>query len=126
MTACRGCSRYGTFISKVELPQAKRDAVIMEQAPELELVDEYGRLVREAREKAGMSQEDMAKKLCETINVIKKVEQGRMAPTEKLAAKMQALLKIRLFERVKRESVEPQKRAAGGMTLGDIVKIKRG
>lgn len=65
----------------------------------IELVDRYGSRVRSAREKLGLSQQDLAKKLNERVTLIKKIEQETFRPPEAMGKKIENFLKIKIFEK---------------------------
>jgi len=96
----------------------------------LELVEDYGGKVREAREKLGLTHEDLGKKIGEKVSVLKKIETGKMVPDNLLARKLEHALQIRLL--VPAQSLEPKiskssvisSKPEKGLTLGDIAQIK--
>lgn len=123
LTVCKDCSNCGTFISKVEEPPFESPRIIKEE-PEIDIVENYAELIRESRTKMGLTQEELAKKINENLNVIKKVEKGTMIPTEKLSKKLDRLFKIKLFQPVKKQSIE--KRETGtSLSLEDVAIIKK-
>ena len=123
LTVCRGCSHCGTFISEVK-EQTYDTVKVREEAPEIDFIENYAELIRENRTKAGLSQEELAKKLNESLNVIKKIEKGSMTPTEKLAVKFEKLFKIKLFQTVKKEDIKAGKTGLP-FSLEDIATIKK-
>lgn len=123
LKVCRGCSTCGTFIAKVQEPIERMFAIASEE-PETELVDDYTKLIRGARQKDGLTQEDLAKKINENLNVLKKVEKGELTPPEKLSRKLEKLFKIRLFQQVKREAVKGKKSDAS-LSLEDVAVMKK-
>jgi len=125
MLVCRACKHHGVFISKYRAKKtAQKKARKIEEETEIDVVEDYNERIRKARKEFGMEQEDLAKKVNEKLSVIKKIEQGKMKPPEKLAKKLEKLLKIELLQTVKREHIET-KLKTGALTLGDIVKIKK-
>lgn len=92
---------------------------------ELEVVQDYYIKVKSAREKAGLTQEELAKMLKEKLSVIQKIETGKIVPDINLAKKIEHLLKIKLLTPAKKE--EQACKAAVEkpiLTLGDLAKIK--
>lgn len=65
--------------------------------PELELRIDFHRVIREAREKMGLSQEQLGLRIAEKTSVIKLLESGRLKPNIILARKLERFLKIQLF-----------------------------
>jgi len=142
MLVCSECSKLGSVyweakteprmkkISK-RLPQPviaprKQPSIIVEES--VELIDDFGAKVRRAREKLGMSHEDLGKKISEKVSVLRKIESGKMTPNNFLIEKLQHALKVKLLVPVSEPKV-PLKALASSRpsapTLGDIAKVKK-
>jgi len=67
----------------------------------------------------------LGKKISEKESVLKKIETGKMAPTEQLIAKLEHTLKIKLLIPVAEEKVSLPKAANQEFTLGDAVKVNK-
>ena len=94
---------------------------------EMELIEGYAQAIRSARQKRGMSQEELAQKVGERVSTLQSIETGRLKPTRKTLRGLERELEISLLEHVssvplKREWKQSKGSAA---TLGDVVKIKR-
>jgi putative transcription factor len=94
---------------------------------ESDLIEEYSRVVKEGREKLGISQQDLAFKAKEKLTVIQKIEIGKMLPTMRLSKELEHILRVRLL--VPREELDlpsPPRRAAASpvATLGDVALVK--
>ena len=124
LRVCQDCSGYGTFISNVEEEHYDTRPVVVEERPEIDLVDNYASLIGEARQKAGLTQEELAKKINESLNVLKKVEKGDLLPTEKLSKKLEKMFRIKLFQTVKHESIGTKK-SESSLSLEDVAVIKK-
>ncbi|MEM1944618.1 MAG: helix-turn-helix domain-containing protein [Nitrososphaerota archaeon] len=98
-------------------------------APEfdVEYVEDYGALVRRAREAMGLSQSELALKVKTKGTIIKKIEQGEFNPPIDLARRLERALKISILQ----ESVEeapktPAKQPPpSGYTLEDLLKSQQ-
>ncbi|RLI17646.1 TIGR00270 family protein [Candidatus Bathyarchaeota archaeon] len=96
----------------------------------LELVEDYSVKVRQAREKLGLSHEDLGKKIGEKVSVLRKVETGKIVPDNILARKLEHALQIKLLVPASSVEVEvPKKEVLASkspkeLTLGDIAQIK--
>ncbi len=91
----------------------------------LELVDDFGQRVRQARRGLELSHEDLGRKIREKVSVLRKIESGKMAPDLVLAEKLEHALKIKL--RVPPQEPETQFVSLfkpRGTTLGDLVLLK--
>jgi putative transcription factor len=91
----------------------------------LELVENLGQVVRQARESLGMSHEDLGRKTSERVSVLRKIESGKMDPDLGLAEKLEHALKVKL--RV--PATEPQAQISAsskphGTTFGDLIQFK--
>ena len=64
----------------------------------LQLVEDFGNVVRRAREKMGLTQAELAARIAEKLSVIKKIEAGKLKPDEALLHKLERALKIKLTE----------------------------
>ena len=143
LTVCHECSKHGTIVweestPKAMTPKAKvsiQPLKIQSKKPSetavdtsLELTENFDIKIRHAREKLGLSHEELGKKINEKVSLLKKVETGKMTPDNKLAAKLEYALKIKLLVPVTEEKV-PQtkipKPASRELTLGDLIKLKK-
>jgi len=70
----------------------------------LEVVEDYGRRVREAREARGLTQEELGRLVGEKASVISRIESGKMVPDVVLARKLEHALGIRLLTRAREEA----------------------
>ncbi len=97
-------------------------------AERYEVVPDYAERVRRARERLGMSQEELAIRVKERVNVIKRIEAGTLTPTVDLAKRLEKVLGIKLLEPVVEEELGAQatrrRRGEFELTLGDIVEIR--
>ena len=90
-----------------------------------ELAQDYDGQIRQARESAGMSQEDLAKDLNEKASLIRKLEQGEMLPTDETQEKLEAALGIDLSAGGSTSDADWESDSStGGYTLGDVVERK--
>ncbi len=91
---------------------------------EKEVVEGYGKLIREARRKKGLSIEELAKKINEKASYLNHVEKEEMLPDEKLVRKLERFLGIKLEKKVEVEvgSLKPSKKSS--QTLEDIAEIE--
>ena len=52
---------------------------------DIAVAEGFGSLVRRAREKMGLSHEDLGRKVAEKVSVIKKIESEKMVPDQRVA-----------------------------------------
>ena len=94
---------------------------------ESDLVEDYSRLVKEGRERLGLSQSDLAFKAKEKLTVIQKIELGKIVPTMRLTKELEHILRVKLLApRGELEVTNVPIRQVGPreLTLGDIALVK--
>jgi putative transcription factor len=143
LTVCSECSKHGTIIWEEETKQTAtlKPKPKMTQAPTLkvqtagkaqtvlggtlELVDDYDVRVRQAREKLGLTHEELGKRINEKVSVLKKIETRKIKPDDKLAAKLEHALRIKLLVPASEEKVPvaTSKPSSHGLTIGDIIQF---
>lgn len=144
LTVCNQCSKHGTIVweepkpktttmpkPKVtpkppKLPSKKSSEMTVDTS--LELVDDFDVRVRQAREKLGLSHEELGKKINEKVSLIKKIETRKMKPDNKIAAKLEHALKVKLLTPASEEKVpqaEIPKPSTRELTLGDLIRLNK-
>jgi putative transcription factor len=140
LTVCVECSKHGKIVTQDEYtPKAKPTGrvsahvpvIVQKKKPEVkveitqEIIQEYSTRIRQAREKLGLTHEDLGKKINEKSSVIGKLETGKMTPNNILATKLEHALKIKLLAPITEEAATlPTAKAANReMTLGDLIQI---
>lgn len=86
------------------------------------LAADYDQRIRQAREQAGLSQEELADQLNEKRSVIRKLERGDVLPSDDVQRKLEGALDIALSESGGADDEEWSSDSSGSMTLGDVVK----
>lgn len=91
------------------------------------LVEDYAARIRTARQKARLSQEELAQKIGERISTLQAIEAGRLKPTRKAIRGLERELDISLLEPIGTAPVTFERGRSSGRTptLGDVVRIKR-
>jgi putative transcription factor len=144
LTVCSRCSKHGTITWEEEpKPQkimAKTKTTLFQplkiessKPPEtiaetsLELVEGFGLKIKQAREKLGLSHEALGKKLNEKVSLLKKIETEKMTPDNKLAAKLERVLKVQLLVPKTEEKTHPTipKPTNRKLTLGDLIQLNK-
>ncbi len=113
LMVCEACARYGTPVmepgeggsgSRMALPlplsllrkkESRQIKVDMDRVIEEELAlgEDYGRKVKEAREKAGLRQDELARMINEKQSLLRKIENEAMIPTREVQMKIERVLK---------------------------------
>jgi putative transcription factor len=143
LIVCSECSKLGKVIWQEDAP--KQTESVKKRTPPSpaqfqirrmpppqvdttqEIVQNYDSLIRQAREKLGLSHEELGKRLNEKISVLRKIETGKMTPNNTLSTKLEHVLKIKLIVPAKEEKVPEakiQKKMGKELTLGDLIKIE--
>ena len=119
---CLSCSKRGkpyepnqpskkTQPSKKPLPSKNLSIPVSQKKPTkvyhpkaIPITDEkilrpdFGKIIREARMKKGITQENVANQLSEKITLYKKIETGGIKPNDILSKKLERYLGIQLYE----------------------------
>ncbi len=139
LQVCEKCAKFGEVVDKFSPVPRKivpNERAFRKPAPisrfrrrdefrEMpELVPDYGKVVREAREKMKLTPEKLGKKIKEKASLIKKIERHDIVPEDAVRKKLEKELDIKLIDQLGDE--EWSSRGGGkGLTLGDIASIKK-
>ncbi len=113
LVVCSECAKLGSISWELKTPGIAKPATKVRKPPReqikvpakrqlpleptLELVEDFGKRIRQARETQGLSHEDLGRKLNEKVSVLKKLESQKMRPDNKLVEKLQHVLKVKLL-----------------------------
>lgn len=138
LTVCVECAKHGKIVHQEEValpkptqkktlvPMAamqKKPAVVSVQITQ-ELTQDYANKIRVAREKLGLTHEELGKKINEKASVLRNLETGKMEPNNQLASKLEHMLKIKLLVPISEEkATQIPKSANQELTLGDLIEI---
>ncbi len=134
MMLCPQCSRHGEGIPQTPVPHPVQRFITKHvrrpppkdiyQNMKKELISNYNDVIREAREKKGLTREDLGFRIGERTVTISKIENGDLRPADKTISKLEKELNITLLEEVK--TVSSEKRHHGdGLTLGDFIRTEK-
>ena len=90
------------------------------------LVENYGEIVRKARERMNLDHSSLAGKISEKKSILTSVEAGNMKPNEKLLKKLETFLKIKLTEKIEPTNSSPSSSIGEGLTMGDLLEQAMG
>ena len=94
---------------------------------ESDLVEDYPRVVKDGREKLGLSQTDLAFKAKEKLTVIQKIELGKILPTMRLTQELEHILRVKLLApraELEVSTVPVRQTGPSELTLGDIALVR--
>ena len=141
MSVCGGCVKFGVeqagaateVTGRSRVTQAVEKRAVRGRTRDIyesmqeELVEDYGERVRNARNRKGMTLEQLGERLKERVSELAKVEAGTYHPTDTLVAKLERELGIKLKEKPEVPSGIGGKPVGGtgqdkALTLGDLIK----
>ena len=129
LRVCSNCTKYGVVKKSVGggyTGRAFKSKTKRDEGPQFKVVDDYPTLIRIAREKRGMKQEDFAKFLNERESIVSKWEQGSLKPRLDVARRISKLLRINLIVKDEvADKVEIKKGKSSEFTLADFVKVRK-
>lgn len=142
MKVCQDCSRFGRVKGKSNVRILVEDnRKVAPKEPEYVFVQGYGLMIKNARERQGLKQEDFAKRINEHKSLIHQVESEHIKPSIDFARKLERALHIKIVEEVKQESSDKEDQhpmdrkdsrndkgfsvKSGPMTLGDMIGMRK-
>lgn len=129
LNVCKICSKFGKVIRKERPKETIRfeKRVITQEAQEAveTVVQGYGKLIKDAREKLNLKQDEFARKINEKTSLIHNIESEHRAPDIKLAKKIDKFLNLNLVIEEKAQDLKLDKVDSGALTIGDLIKIKK-
>lgn len=149
LNLCPNCARFGDSDKRNTIPGSNGGAVyngsnnaVIQQRLEkrekrmqtrdiysanggVELIDDYGDVVRRAREKLGLTSEKFAESINERKGTIDRIESQSLVPDDKLITKLEKALNIKLKEAMKEGGVVGGGQKSQGMTLGNFIKVEK-
>jgi len=129
LLACGSCMRSGKMLHRFEDDQEIRPAATytVVEASE-EIVEDYAKLIKAARERTGLPLGVVAERINEKESYIHAIEGGRLAPTLECAHKLEKELGVKLVEKHSATVAASDAAAPKSFsppTLGDMVDDKR-
>ncbi|NLL95363.1 MAG: TIGR00270 family protein [Thermoplasmatales archaeon] len=138
INVCAACAKFGEDAKAGGAPGSAPSAVAIEQRLErrrrrmgtrdayagtetVSLVEDYGRVVREARQKRGLDLDEFSDSIGERRGTISRIEANELVPDDKLRKKLERELDITLMETVQASGAVTAK-SQGPMTLEDFIK----
>lgn len=114
-----------TGLGTISVPLPAKRRVPAGVSEDLTVVENFGLLVRQAREKMGLSHEDLGRRIGEKASVISKIESEKMMPNEKLSAKLEHELRVRLLAPLLEPKMSlPSSEPSKAVTLGEMIVLK--
>ena len=89
-----------------------------------EVVEDFASRIRAARQRAGLTQRELAQRIRVGENVVKRIESGALTPSIELARRIERVLKVKLVEPVAELEEGEGREEEFQLTLGDIAEVR--
>ena len=138
LNVCPGCARFGEDYKASSSGAPVTQTVIEERLQKrekrlkskdiyagtssVEIVDDYGRVIREARTAKGLEQKEFAELIQEKQGTIAKIESNSLVPDDKIIKKIEKALGIKLTETVQSGVKVGGSNPNDRMTLGNFIR----
>jgi putative transcription factor len=128
LMVCSQCARFGdgewTPTPPKPPQRERRPSGDLSRVEAMALVEDYGRVIREAREKMNMTVEELARRVGEKESVIKNLEREELVPSDALIQKLRRILKVELLVPEEGELKIASSKPVEGRRLGDLLKLR--
>ncbi len=105
MNVCAECAKGKKVVQKIDLSKKENKEIKqVKKEEEKEIVDNYGSLIRKAREKLGLPLNVLAERINEKESTLLRIEEEKTLPTDKIIKKLEKELGIKLTEEPKEQS----------------------
>ena len=120
LKVCKYCARHGTLVRRVRVERVLEEgrklksasvasavsSAVVRRRPriydemervleeEAEIPEDFGKLVKSARERLGWKQAELARRINEKQSVIRKIETGEIIPTKEMLEKLKRALNL--------------------------------
>lgn len=106
LSVCRECSNLGKPVMENTVPSKRMPAVtsrfrsaihgLDEHDLGMDLVEDYGKRIQQARMQRGWTREELARRVFEKESVIQRIESNSLTPSDELIEKLERVLSIKL------------------------------
>ncbi|MBS7639430.1 MAG: multiprotein bridging factor aMBF1 [Candidatus Bathyarchaeia archaeon] len=122
-----GTAKPAVRVAQTSSARASRSASI-DVSGGMEVVEGFGLIVKRARERMGLTPEELGRRIGEKESVIKKIESEKIIPDIRLASKLEHALKIRILtmpaETAESVGIPSEAKINRAITLGEIVQLR--
>ncbi|MFX0134320.1 MAG: multiprotein bridging factor aMBF1 [Candidatus Hodarchaeota archaeon] len=135
LEVCQNCSKFGKSVKAPKTPRSTIPRYLKRKKAQFKrrdytgdifLIENFGRIIKEAREKKNLTQNEFARILQEPLSLLRRIEQNKINPSLKVIKKIENQLNISLTEKhIEEEIPKPRKKPSSGTTIGDVVQIKK-
>jgi|TARA_B100002003_G_C14002291_1_gene483818 putative transcription factor len=129
LNVCNDCAKFGKIIRKIEPIRTQKEVKRNQQKEDEEeiierIIENFGKIIKEGREKLNLKQDEFANKINEKASIIHSLESEHHEPNIKLANKIEKFLKIKLIEEETVEETNLNTTKSENLTIGDLIKKK--
>ena len=100
LKVCEECAKYGKIVNERKSGGIKESGFAKysrnQVEDEYELIDGYGRIIKEMREKMNLTQEQLGRKIGIKPSLLAKIEQEKIIPDYPTLRKIEYSLKVKL------------------------------
>jgi putative transcription factor len=122
-------SLSNTSVTRSSLQRRASPNMSLKNVERYEIDPSYPEIIRKAREAKNMTIKDLALRLRESENIIKRIEAGRLTPSIELARKIEEVLGVKIIvtrvEDIDREVRISKESSEKDLMLGDLITVKR-
>lgn len=125
MIVCVSCGRGKKVIQEFSNREEQKPRFVSKkQKEELQIVDNFGNIIKHAREAMGLPHKVLAERINERESTIIRVEKGEHLPDDRLARKLEKELGIKLLVQEASGGKQFSSSKLDRVTFGDSVVIK--
>lgn len=132
LLACARCMKSGKIVHRFYEEGEERPVVVQRMPSGLgsgeDIVEGYGKIIKNARERAGLPISVVAERVNEKESYLNAIEKERLKPTVAVAKKLERELKVKLVEKVEQAmapSAASSTKKFSEPTLGDMLEEKK-
>jgi len=126
LLTCLSCAKHGLIVEgpietkKISNKDIKQNKLIGKEETIEGVVPDFPQKIKQAREKKGLQQDELAKQLAIKESIIHKLESGKLEPSLDIAKKLERFFKIRLVQPYVND-YKYQKQNTASFTIGDLL-----
>ena len=123
LNVCSDCSQFGKVEKIKNISNQLFKPITVKENPKT-IVENYGKLIKENRERKNLKQKELAKRLAEKESTIHKLETNHLRPSIRLARKLEKFLEVKLIKDLEERHIILEKNESKPLTIADLMKKK--
>ncbi len=126
MWVCLSCSRGKQVLQSMNIKQeSPKQVAIKKGKEEEEIAENYGEVIRKARDRLGLPLKVLAERISEKESELVRVEKQKTLPSESLRKRLEKELGIKLTVKVEQEKKQVTTSKNEPITIGDAAFSKK-